>query len=98
PLDLLFEGTPLDPLTGEPATTGVRRALDRVVAVVTANKGPLAFAAADLRKAARQRRCGFRFVSTVADCLPIFDLFDAVLPLGRLLRFEGVVNSTSNRV
>jgi homoserine dehydrogenase len=98
PLDLLFEGTPLDPRTGEPATSRVRRALDRGVAVVTANKGPLAFAAADLLKTARERGCGFRFESTVADCLPIFDLFEAVLPLGRLLRFEGVVNSTSNRV
>ena len=98
PLDLLFEGTPLDPLTGEPATSRVRRALESGVAVVTANKGPLAFAAADLLKAARARRCGFRFESTVADCLPIFDLCESVLPLGRLNRFEGVVNSTSNRV
>jgi homoserine dehydrogenase len=98
PLDLLFEATPLDPLTGEPATTRLRHALGRGVAVVSANKGPLAFAAGELLRLARERACGFRFESTVADCLPVFDLFEAVLPAGRLLRFEAVLNSTSNRV
>src|SRR5262245_25495198 len=97
-IDLLFEGTTLEPTTGEPATGRLRRMIDRGVAVVSANKGPLAFAAADLLKAARARGCGFRFESTVADCLPVFDLFESVLPVGRLLAFEGVVNSTSNRV
>lgn len=98
PIDLLFEGTTLEPKTGEPATTRLRRLLERGVAVVSANKGPLAFAAADLLRLARARGCGFRFESTVADCLPVFDLFESVLPVGRLLAFEGVVNSTSNRV
>jgi homoserine dehydrogenase len=98
PIDLLFEGTPLDPQTGEPALARLRRALGRGVAVVSATKGPLAFGAAELLRLARDRGCGFRFESTVADCLPVFDLCEAVLPSGRLLRFEGVLNSTSNRV
>jgi homoserine dehydrogenase len=97
-IDLLFEATPLEPRTGEPATTRLRRLLDRGVAVVSANKGPLAFAAAELLALARRRSCGFRFESTVADCLPVFDLFEAVLPAGRIERFEGVLNTTSNRV
>lgn len=98
PIDLLFEATPLEPKTGEPATSRLRRLLDRGVAVVSANKGPLAFAAAELLDLAQKRKCGFRFESTVADCLPVFDLFEAAMPAGRLLRFEGVFNSTSNRV
>ena len=98
PIDLLFEGTTLEPKTGEPATSRLRRCLDRGISVVSANKGPLAHAARDLMERARARGCGFRFESTVADCLPVFDLFESVLPVGRLLAFEGVVNSTSNRV
>jgi homoserine dehydrogenase len=98
PIDLLFEATPLDPKTGEPALTRLRHALDRGVAVVSANKGPLAFGAAELLRLARAQSCGFRFESTVADCLPVFDLFESVLPVGRLRRFEAVLNSTSNRV
>src|SRR5262249_18727465 len=98
PIDLLFEATPLDPKSGEPALLRLRRALQRGVSVVSANKGPLAFGAADLLRLARDKGGGFRFESTVADCLPVFDLLEAVLPAGRLLRFEGVLNSTSNRV
>jgi homoserine dehydrogenase len=98
PLDLLFEGTTLDPHAGEPATSHVRAALERGVSVVSANKGPLAFAARDLMALARERRCGFRFESAVADCLPVFDLIETALPVGRVLSFEGVLNATSNRV
>jgi homoserine dehydrogenase len=98
PIDLLFEGTTLDPHQGEPATSHVRAALGRGVAVVSANKGPLAFAARELMALARERRCGFRFESAVADCLPLFDLIETALPVGRVLSFEGVLNATSNRV
>lgn len=98
PIDLLFEGTTLDAQRGEPATSHVRAALERGVAVVSANKGPLAFAARELMTLARDRGCGFRFESAVADCLPVFDLIETALPVGRVLSFEGVLNSTSNRV
>src|SRR4029077_3713649 len=40
----------------------------------------------------------FRFGAPGADSLPVFDLFESVLPVGRLVRFEAVLNSTSNRV
>lgn len=98
PLDLLFEATPLDPLTGEPATSHVRTALVRSVAVVSANKGPLAFAARDLLRLSRSTGVGFRFESAVADCVPVFDLFEVALPLGAVTGFEGVLNATSNLV
>src|SRR2546426_6338688 len=45
PLDLLFEVTPLEPRTGEPALSHMRAALERGVSVVSANKGPIALAA-----------------------------------------------------
>ena len=98
PIDLLFEGTPLDPVAGEPATSHVRAALLRGVAVVSANKGPLAFAARELLRLSRRTGAGFRFESAVADCVPIFDLFEVALPLGAVTGFEGVLNATSNLV
>jgi len=98
PIDLLFEGTPLDPLGGEPASTHARIALGRGVSVVSANKGPVAFAADELLAAATASGAGFRYESAVADCLPVFDCFEVVVPVGRITRFRGVLNSTSNLV
>ncbi len=98
PIDLLFEATPLEPRTGEPALSHVRAALARGVSVVSANKGPIALAARELFGIARKAGAGFRFESAVADCLPVFNLAEAALPVGRLLRFRGVLNSTSNHV
>jgi homoserine dehydrogenase len=98
PVDLIFEATPLDPRAGEPATSHVRSALRRRVSVVTANKGPVAFAAKDLLDLARRHGAGFRFESAVADCMPVFNLVEAALPVGAVTGFEGVLNSTSNHV
>ena len=98
PLDLVFEGTPLDPKRGEPATSHVRTALARGVSVVSANKGPVAFAVRDLVALARRTGAGFRFESAVADCMPVFDLVEFALPIGRVTAFHGVLNSTSNHV
>jgi len=98
PIDVLFEATPLDAVAGEPALAHVRAALDRGISVVTANKGPVAFGVRDLLERARRSGAGFRFESAVADCLPVFNLFEAAFPVGRLRRFRGVLNSTSNHV
>ena len=98
PLDLLFETTPLEPRTGEPALSHVRAALERGISVVTANKGPVARAARDLFALARSTGAGFRFESAVADCMPVFSLVEAGVPVGRIVRCRGVLNSTSNHV
>jgi homoserine dehydrogenase len=98
PLDLIFEATPLEPRTGEPATSHLRAALGRGVSVVTANKGPIAFAARGLYALARKNGAGLRFESTVADCMPVFDLVEVAVPVGRVTAFHGVLNSTSNHV
>jgi homoserine dehydrogenase len=98
PIDLLFEGTPLDPRRGEPATSHARAALRRGVSVVSANKGPVAFAARELYGLALASGAGFRFESAVADCMPVFDLVEVAVPVGRVVRAEGVLNSTSNHV
>src|SRR6185503_4922932 len=56
PAHVLVEITPLDARRGQPATSHVRQALGRGLHVVTANKGPVAFALRPLQALARRKR------------------------------------------
>ena len=96
--DILFETTPLHACDGEPATTYIRNALCRGIHVVTANKGPIAFAYAELKSLAAQHRASFRFEGTVMDGAPVFNLVQECLPGVRVLGFSGVLNSTTNLI
>ena len=96
--DIVFETTPLNPIDGEPAATYIRRALGRGMNVVTANKGPVAFAYRELRMLARERGVRFRFEGTVMDGAPVFNMVEYCLPAARTLSFRGVLNSTTNMI
>ena len=96
--DTLVELTTLNPLTGEPAIGHVRAALARRMHVVTANKGPVAFAFHELETEARLRGVVLRFESAVMDGAPVFNQFRNNLPGVQVLGFAGVLNSTSNLV
>jgi len=96
--DILFETTPLNIADGEPATTHIRKALARGIHVITANKGPIAFAYSELKSLAETRGLSFRFEGTVMDGAPVFNLFEYCLPGVRVLGFSGVLNSTTNHL
>ena len=96
--DILFETTPLNIDDGEPAVTHIRSALARGIHVITANKGPIAFAYAELKSLAREHGVGFRFEGTVMDGTPVFNLVESCLPGARVLGFSGVLNSTTNLI
>ena len=81
---------------GEPAVSYIRKALRRKKDVVTANKGPLAFAYQELRDLAIGNRCEFRFQSTVMDGVPVFSPFLTDIPGCRILSISGILNSTTN--
>src|SRR5262245_15886645 len=72
--DVLFETTPLNPYDGEPAITHIHRALLRGISVVTANKGPVAYAYRRLSQLAANRDAMFRFEGTVMDGCQVFNL------------------------
>jgi homoserine dehydrogenase len=93
---ILFETTPLNVENGEPAASYIRRALDRRIHVITANKGPVAFCYRELRRLARTRSASFRFEGTVMDGAPVFNMVESCLPGARVLGFEGILNSTTN--
>jgi homoserine dehydrogenase len=98
PADILVEMTPLDPVAGEPALTYIRDALAAGMHVVTANKGPIARAYRELDALATKRGRMLRFEATLADCLPVFTLRRAALPLARIEAIRGIVSSTNNHI
>ena len=97
-LRVVVEATTLDIEAGQPATEHVRTAIGRGCHVVTANKGPVAFAYSQLRDAAAAAGVSFLFEGAVMDGIPIFNLVRETLPSIEIIGFRGVVNSTTNHV
>lgn len=96
--EAVVELTTLNPATGEPAISHIRAAFARGFHVVTANKGPIAHAYANLKEEAQRAGVEFRFESTVMDGAPVFNLVRNTLPGCKIRGFTGVLNSTTNVV
>ncbi len=97
-LRVVVETTTLDIVAGQPAIDHVRAALDGGCHVVTANKGPAAFAYASLCSAAKAARVSFLFEGAVMDGVPVFNFVRETLPAVEILGFRGVINSTTNHI
>lgn len=98
PADLVMEATVLDPQTGQPATDYVRAALEAGRHVVTANKGPIAFAYRELRALAEAKDVGLFFESTVMDGAPVLGIAREGLVGSTVQRVRGILNSTTNYI
>jgi homoserine dehydrogenase len=94
--DVLFENTSMNPHTGQPAIGYLRTALNAGVHVVTANKGPVVHAYHELRDLAAAKGVRFLHEAAVMGGAPIFSLFREALPAAKLMRFRGILNSTTN--
>jgi homoserine dehydrogenase len=94
----LFENTPVNYATGQPAVDHLRLALELGMHALTANKGPVVHAYRELTSLAERKGVKFYFESTVMDGAPIFSLFRAALPGARLRSLRGVLNSTTNMI
>ena len=95
--DVLFEMTVLD-LSGEPAATHIREALQAGLHVVTVNKGPVAAHFRALTRLARLRGVRFLYEGTVMDGAPVFNLVRQTLPSTRIRSIRGILNSTTNYI
>jgi homoserine dehydrogenase len=95
---VVVETTPLDIQAGQPATDHAAAALRAGAHVVTANKGPVAFAYRELDAAATLARRRFLFEGAVMDGVPVFNLVRETLPAAEILGFRGVINSTTNYI
>lgn len=96
--DMMIELSALNIDSGQPAIDHVRAAMRVGMDVVTANKGPIAWAYEELRDLARARGVHFRFEGTVMDGTPVFNLVERTLPGCEVLGLTGILNSTSNFV
>ena len=76
----------------------MREALRRGRHVVTANKGPLAWAFADLARLAAEQGLQFLYETTVMDGVPVFNLARHGLRGATVTRVEGILNSTTNAI
>jgi homoserine dehydrogenase len=97
-LRVVVETTTLDIAAGQPAIDHLRAAFAAGCHVVTANKGPAAFAFAPLRAAADAAGVSFLFEGAVMDGIPVFNLVRDTLPAVEILGFRGIVNSTTNHI
>jgi len=96
PAQVLFENTPVNHVTGQPAIDHLRTALECNMHAITANKGPVVHAYHELTELARLHNRRFLFESTVMDGAPIFSLFREPLPAVHLAGFQGILNSCTN--
>ncbi len=95
---VVVETTVLDIERGQPATDHVIAALRGGAHVVTANKGPVAFACREILSTAEMARRRFLFEGAVMDGIPVFNLVRETLPAVDILGFRGVINATANFV
>jgi homoserine dehydrogenase len=95
---VLVETTTLDIRSGEPAISHVRAAFAAGAHVITANKGPVAFAYQALASEAAAAGVSFLFEGAVMDGIPIFNLVRETMPGVTIRGFRGVVNSTTNYI
>jgi homoserine dehydrogenase len=93
-----IETTVLDIDRGEPAVSHVRAALEGQAHVVTANKGPAAFAYHELEALAESVDRIFFFEGAVMDGVPVFNLVRETMPAITVEGFRGVINTTSNYI
>jgi homoserine dehydrogenase len=96
--DVMFENTPVNHATGQPAIDHLQLALELGMHAITANKGAVVHGYRELSEFAKTRHKKFFFESTVMDGAPIFSLFRSALPAAQLLGFRGILNSTTNLI
>lgn len=96
--DAICEMTPLNIFTGEPAIDHIKTALKRKKHVVTANKGPIAWAYNDLKAMAEENGVMFFYETTVMDGTPVFNLVENTLKFCKITEVSGILNSTTNYI
>ena len=94
--DAICEMTVLNIFTGQPAIDHIKGAFARGKHVVTANKGPIAWAFDELKEEAKAKGLGFFYETTVMDGTPVFNLVEHTLKLCKVTAVSGILNSTTN--
>lgn len=96
--DVMVELTPVNIMTGQPATDHIRMALQRGKHVITANKGPVAWAYRELRDMANEYGVLFCHEGTVMDGVPVYNMVQNCLKGCKILEVKGIFNATTNYI
>ena len=94
--DVMFENSPVNTQTGQPALDHIRKALGLNMHAITANKGPVVHGYRELTTLAESKVRKFKFESTVLGGAPVFSVFREAFPLAELTSFKGIFNATTN--
>jgi len=94
--DVMFENSPVNTQTGQPALDHIRLALNLGQHAITANKGPVVHGYRELTELAKSKGKSFRFESTVLGGAPVFSVFRETFPLAELSSITGIFNATTN--
>ena len=94
--NIMFENSPVNTRTGQPALDHIRTALELGMHAITANKGPVVHGYHELTALAKSNGKTFGFESTVLGGSPVFSVFRETFPLAELSSFKGILNATTN--
>ena len=94
--NVMFENSPVNTQTGQPALDHIRAALNLGMHAITANKGPVVHGYRELTALAESKRKKFRFESAVLGGAPVFSVFREAFPLAELSSIKGIFNATTN--
>lgn len=93
---VMFENSPVNHHTGQPAIDHIRTALKLGMFAITANKGPVVHSYRELTALAESMGKKFRFESTVLGGAPVFSVMREAFPLAELSSINGIFNATTN--
>ena len=94
--DVMFENSPVNTQTGQPAIDHIKSALELGMHVSTANKGPVVHGYRELIALAASKGKKFRFESAVLGGAPVFSVMRETFPLAELTSMKGIFNATTN--
>jgi homoserine dehydrogenase len=94
--DIMFENSPVNTQTGQPALDHIRKAFDLNMHAITANKGPVVHGYRELTALAKSKGRQFKFESTVLGGAPVFSVYCEAFPLAELTSIKGIFNATTN--
>ncbi|MBI5353287.1 MAG: homoserine dehydrogenase [Chloroflexi bacterium] len=94
--DVMFENSPVNTQTGQPALDHIRTALNLGMHAITANKGPVVHGYRELTALAKSKGKCFGFESTVLGGAPVFSVYREAFPLAELTSIKGIFNATTN--
>jgi homoserine dehydrogenase len=96
--DVMFENSPVNHASGQPAIDHVRAALEAGMHAITANKGTVVHGYRELTALAKAKKKKFLFEATVLGGSPLFSVFREAMPAAELQSFDGIINSTTNMI